>query len=418
VAITFSIPNTEIIVTSGQTTATCQEIYDASRLFEEQFRMMGFDHIVDAGGKLVIDKAGGVFTEIVMSLRDPWTIRFEDEDTAHCAVRGGTLLAFDAVGDPRPVSTNFGLTINQSVSGTLVDSSGGLSAVLAAVNRNADLIESQNTSHTWQGDTYWVDPDRGGTLGGGATGVRDNPLNTVTEALTLVTDSNHDMIQLVSGVTPGPTTLTEDVVINKRYVFIRGPGRDFIWTRSGPGHTIEVTAEGVQLSKFQVETTAVTGAGAGIRVNGAPFCKIDNVWVNQTRGSGIEISNSDNSFIENCTVDGAGVGGSGHGIEVTPAGGSSKSVKIFCCHVVDVPGDGIRLFGDNVDSTIIEDCKIHQCTGWGISLSETEDVIISRNVIGENGAGDISRSLDLRTIQENNEQWHTQEPTDKTPWSL
>lgn len=124
-AITFSIPNTEIIVTSGQTEATCQEVHDAARLFESQFQMMGYDWIVDAGGKLVIDAVNGIFTEIVLVVRYPWTLRFEDEDIAHCKVSGGTLLAFDLAGDPRPVSTNFGLTINQSISGTLVVTGGG-----------------------------------------------------------------------------------------------------------------------------------------------------------------------------------------------------------------------------------------------------------------------------------------------------
>jgi hypothetical protein len=123
-AITFSIATTEIIVTSGQTEATCQEILNAARLFEEQFQMMGFDHIVDAGGKLPI--GGGIFTEIVLSIRYPWTLRFEDEDIAHCKVTGGTLLAFDAIGDPRPVSTNYGLTISQSISGTLAVTGSGV----------------------------------------------------------------------------------------------------------------------------------------------------------------------------------------------------------------------------------------------------------------------------------------------------
>jgi hypothetical protein len=125
VAITFSIPDTEIIVTSGTTEVSCQEILNAARVFEERFQMMGLDHIVDAGGKLPVDVAGGVYTEIVLSVRYPWTLRFEDENSAHCAVRGGTLLAFDQLGDPRPVSTNYGLTINQSISGTLVITGGG-----------------------------------------------------------------------------------------------------------------------------------------------------------------------------------------------------------------------------------------------------------------------------------------------------
>jgi hypothetical protein len=124
-AITFSIPDTEIIVTTGQTEALCQDILNACREFEDEFVMMGLDHIADAGGKLPLDIAAGIYTEIVLVIRYPWTIRFEDENSAHCVIKGGTILATDQIGDPRPVSTNYGLTINQSISGTLVISGGG-----------------------------------------------------------------------------------------------------------------------------------------------------------------------------------------------------------------------------------------------------------------------------------------------------
>jgi hypothetical protein len=391
VAITFSIPTTEIIVTSGQTTATCQEIYDAARVFEEQFVMMGYDHIVDAGGKLPIDKAGGVFTEIVMSLRDPWTIRFEDEDTAHCAVRGGTLLAFDGVGDPRPVSTNFGLTINQSVSGVLVDSGGTSDALLSAVNRNADLIESQRGHHTHQGNEYfYVDPVNGDTIANGATGMRDSPLNTVTEAHSLVTDSAHSIIFLIAGAAAGPTTLVEDVILTKRYTFIRGPGRDFIWTSTGNVDTIQVlNSEGIYLSGFQLESDAAFN-GAGLRITSSPFVHAHHLWVNETGNSGIEIENSDHVIVQRCTVNGAGQGGAGHGIQVSPALGTSKHVRIIQNHVGEVPGNGIFLNGANVDNCTVAENEVHRCTGWGIRLVGTKNAFVRDNWLGENAAGDFS----------------------------
>jgi len=117
-AITFSIPDTEIFVTTGQVEALIQDLVNEAREFEDEFQMMGLDHIVDAQGKAFL--SAGVFTEIVLTLRNPWTIRFEDEATDHVAVRGGSMNALDALGVPRPVSTNPGLTINQSVSGVLV----------------------------------------------------------------------------------------------------------------------------------------------------------------------------------------------------------------------------------------------------------------------------------------------------------
>lgn len=127
-AITFSIPNTEIIITTGQTTVTVQDMVNAIRLFEYSFQMMGNKKILNASGKSPL--GGGVFTEIVQELQNPWTLRFVDEATAHTSVTGGTTLAIDGAGDPRPVTTNFALTINQSISGTLVEA--GVSGLTAA----------------------------------------------------------------------------------------------------------------------------------------------------------------------------------------------------------------------------------------------------------------------------------------------
>lgn len=117
-AITFSIPNTEVIITTGQTTVTAQALVNAIREFEDDFVMMSNSKIIDASGKFPV---GAVFSEIILTLLNPWTIRFADEATAHTSITGGTFLATDAVGDARPVTTNFSLTVNQSISGTLIN---------------------------------------------------------------------------------------------------------------------------------------------------------------------------------------------------------------------------------------------------------------------------------------------------------
>lgn len=119
-------------MTTGQTEVLAQDLLNEIRLFEDEFIMMGNDHIADAAGKAPL--GAGVFTEIILTLRDPWTIRFVDEGSAHVAVKGGTFLALDGVGDPRPVTTNPSLTINQSVSGVLVETGvSGLTPTEAAM---------------------------------------------------------------------------------------------------------------------------------------------------------------------------------------------------------------------------------------------------------------------------------------------
>lgn len=122
-AIDSSIPNTEIIITTGQVEVTCQDLLNYIRTLEESFQMMSNNHIADASGKAPL--GGGVFTEIVLTLlqgiEGAWTIRFEDEASAHTKITGGTFLATDTNGDPRPPTTNYALTINQAVSGSIVE---------------------------------------------------------------------------------------------------------------------------------------------------------------------------------------------------------------------------------------------------------------------------------------------------------
>lgn len=122
-AITFDITVPEIFITTGQVTETAQNLLNAIRLFEDDFQMMSNSHIADASGKAPL--GGGIFTEIILTLLEgnegPWTIRFADEATQHTSITGGTFLATDSLGNARVVTTNPALTINQSVSGTLVE---------------------------------------------------------------------------------------------------------------------------------------------------------------------------------------------------------------------------------------------------------------------------------------------------------
>ena len=204
------------------------------------------------------------------------------------------------------------------------------------------LIEHQRGAHTHQpiGEVFFVDPTNGDTHASGNRGGITDPYSLVQDCHdNAVTDSNHDLIILLSGAAAGPTTLTEDVTLSKRYLFIRGPGRDFIWTRSGSGDTITITADGVALEGFQVNTAA-TGAGNGITVTSADFFKACNLWLNDTRGDAIELTDSDNFVVDRCVLQGSGQSGSGHGIQVLAGGGESSDYgRISHCVFHDVDGE-------------------------------------------------------------------------------
>lgn len=258
-----------------------------------------------------------------------------------------------------------------------------------------DVIESQRGAHTHQGDeAFWVDPSNGDTIANGADGSRDNPLSTVTEALTLVSDSAHSVIFLVSGATGGATTLTEAVTLNKRYTFIRGPGRDFIWTRSGNGDTITVTADGCELSGFQVET-AGTGVGNGIRVNGADFTCVRDLWVNDTQGSGVYLLDASHSVILGNHFESSGQSGAGHGLELDPTGGSVTDTQIRGNHFSDVAGDAIRMDAGTISDVVIESNEFHGSAGYGINnMGSATGVLAIKNAYADNASGETNGAMD------------------------
>ena len=255
----------------------------------------------------------------------------------------------------------------------------------------ADLIESQRGAHTWHGNYFYVDPINGDTHANGARGGRSDPYSLIQDCLdNAVTDSNHDVIFLIPGASAGATTLTEDVIINKRYTFLRGPGRDFIWTRNGAGDTISITADGIEVSGIQVFTDSI-GVGNGIDIAGADFVKIHKCWLNDTRGDGINISNSDNVQILNNHLQLSGQSGAGHGIVLDSAGGSSMYPTIQGNVIQHVAGDGIKLLGGNVEHAIIEDNEVQDCEGYGLNIGGgVVEAFVIDNKLALNDSGDIN----------------------------
>jgi len=275
-------------------------------------------------------------------------------------------------------------------------------ATSAQVERNAHLTEYGKGHHTWSGEVFYVDPVDGDTIANGANGSRSHPLNSVQECHdSLVVDSRHDVIFLLPGGA-GTTTLTEDVTLTKRYLFIRGPGRDFIWTRSGAGAAITVSADGIELTGFQLETNSI-GAGAGISASGVDFLRVSDVWINETRGDGINISNSSNIVITRTTLLNSGTSGAGHGIRINPAGGASNNITIEDCDFDTVQGNAIWLMGGTVSNTHIERNTIHNATGWAVKIEAgVQGSLVLLNHWGNNTLGNLSDE-GTGTIAENPE---------------
>ncbi len=285
----------------------------------------------------------------------------------------------------------------------------GLPASIALADRNAFLVESLKGGHTYQGNHYYVDPVNGDTHGNGNRGGRTDPYKTLQDCHdNAVTDSNHDVIFLLAGAAAGVTTHTiaGTTTFSKRYLSVRGPGRDFIITRTGSGDTLAVTADGVELSGFQLGTAA-TGSGHGIKITDADFVKVEHVWILDTRGDGVHILRGSNCVINLNTFQGTGVAGSGDGVHIVGTAGVSTNNRITSNVFSETVGDSILIEQGTTNDTLIRNNLIHDSGGWAINIgASSTDAIVDDNRFGNNASGDINDG-GTTTIEINNEQWGT-----------
>jgi len=277
----------------------------------------------------------------------------------------------------------------------------------SAIKNLQILIEETGESHTGTGNMYYVDPFNGASFASGADGSLDKPLASIQDCHdNLIEDNHHDIITIIAGNPNGITEIDEQVTLTKNYMFIRGPGRDVFWKSSSNGDVITVNGDGIELKSFQMETHT-TGVGDAIKVSGAHFTRIENLWIGRTRGHGISINNSSTVLILKSSLQNCGTSGSGHGISIDPSGGETKGVLIENSYFSNIQGSGIIVKSSNVVHVIIQNNKFHHCEDYGVNIKTgTLNTFITLNVLGGNTLGDI-KDDGTGTISINNEQWST-----------
>lgn len=279
----------------------------------------------------------------------------------------------------------------------------------AQLDRNMDHINHLRGFHTHQGDTYYVGPATGNDSTG--DGTRALPYATIDAAITdLVTSGNHDTIIVLADDSPGVTTHSTAAAIecDKRYFSILGPGRDLIVTRSNNGNTFEITADGVEISGFQIGTNNA-GSGDGVNIMAADFHRIHNCWFLDTQGDGIHCERGSNCQFHDNHFEGTGVTGGGQGIHVTGSGGAGNADDnvIHHNHFADTDGTAILIDGGTTDDTQIHHNEIHDAGGWGIDITASSDkALVHSNFLGNNSSGDI-RDNGSTSVIKNNDSWST-----------
>lgn len=122
--LTFDRATNGIQVNAPRTVITIQELTNLIREYEDEWESMAFSAIIKAAGKDAL--GGGVFVGITLTLLDPWEIFFEARpgpDVVECFIRGGNLVATDAVDAARPAMRESPFTfvvIEQSTSAALI----------------------------------------------------------------------------------------------------------------------------------------------------------------------------------------------------------------------------------------------------------------------------------------------------------
>lgn len=297
----------------------------------------------------------------------------------------------------------------------------GVLTSLAAETRSANLldqlktiiavIESQLGGHTHQPSTgaiLFVDQTNGDTHANGNRGGISDPYDSYDDAETNAgTDFGHDLYIMVAGAAAAATTHSEDFTVANGYSLIRGPGRGLMLKPTANSTVaVTVTADGCELSGFQVDDFDGTGSQVGIQITDADFATIHHVWFNETRGDGINILRGSNCFVACCVFNGTGVSGSGQGVHITGTGpGVASDNVIHNCHFANTGGDSILIDQGTTNDTEIHHNTIHDSVAWGINIgASSNDAQVHSNILGNNASGNINDG-GTTSIIKNNREW-------------
>lgn len=269
------------------------------------------------------------------------------------------------------------------------------STVINQSQKLMSVIESQRGAHTGITNVFYWDPANGNDTNDGLTPATAKLTYDFTDVNGgihgLLTDSNHDIVIIYPSAT-GATVITEYIEIDKRFTFLRGPGRDaFINYGLSTSCAIKLSAEGIELSGVRVNTTA--GNTDAISITG-DFAHIHDIWVDSCRGDAIFIDNANNCKIDEFVIQDAASGGSGHAIRID--GSVTGAIRNFISDgkIIDNNGDGIRITGSGcVNNMIFGRLFIHGNNGYGINELNGADnsIIVGPSIsISNNISGDIS----------------------------
>lgn len=265
--------------------------------------------------------------------------------------------------------------------------------VMENFTRIRHSIEALRPSHPGFGTVYYVDVINGRNTNDGLS--YTTPLLTFTAAHSLAVSGRGDVIQFIApGV--GGSICTENLVITKEDIQVRGPGRgQDIKPTSGIG--VHIQANNCSLSGFVVR--APDGSSSDCIVINGKFVRLENLYVVGAdtggsspvgTGNGIHLKGGDYHKIINCEIEKCG----GNGILFTDAPmsseGSPREVLIERCNNYYNRDSGIKLTATNSNSTrliYIDENRIQHNGEYGVYIgaNSLRTIVRSTNWVKDNG---------------------------------
>jgi len=348
-----------ITVEKPQTTLTIQTLYNEIRLYEEKMPFLFVAQIANGSGKQGL--GGGVTVGITLELINDWRLSFQARDgteegggTILCTVSGGNLVATNQYSNnPIKPTAYTQVVISQSSSATVITP--------ASDNAMLYLINSLRGKQRSVGSYFYWNPTSGSDAKDGTT--PGNAVATFAQAQTLASAGVGDTIFCIASNSSGTTTITETLNITKANLRVMGPGHTFkLIPTSTTVPTILMAAANVEVSGLYVETAA-TGSQNAITVT-ANNAFIQDCWIANVRGDGINISATSKTNIQSCVIEHCGKSGTGDGIKL---GNTTTEALISKCIIFDNV-NGISLAGTALADDIMENNLIYQNTGYGITI--------------------------------------------------
>lgn len=379
-AITFDKVAKLIIITKPTTSVTIQNLINAIRDYEDEQENLEVARIANATGKE--DLGGGVQVGITLELLDGWQVQFEERTVGEgwtiCNITGGNLVALNEVG-----ANQFPLYPSDYVNGWITTSSSATISSLEIENVQRIIESVRPYGRSYFGNIYWWNPASGTD---GLDGLsRQNAVKTFAAAHDLVTDGGHDIIIAIPEDGAAQTVVTEAIEISKKYVSVRGPGKNFKIKPALIGNdTVTITADGVELMNMVIET-ADSGSRDAIVVSGANYVSLENIWIEKSVGIGLKISNGVDCRLKNVRAHSI----AGDGFQV---GSNTTHLNMFEVHAdSSSTGHGINISGSNIKQVEIEGpSELYQNAGYGVNIgsgvinvSISDEVNITANLTGE-----------------------------------